>query len=109
MSILNVYILGFPPILVTWNCYSFPLFLYVASVIKRLSFVSVELKKKRRNAGISESDRYYEVSFNWISAFSSQAKKGLVLWSKAWRYIVFCVGIKRKNLPPVQGNYFSLF
>lgn len=52
MSFLNVYILGFPPILVTWNCYSFPLFLYVASVIKRLSFVSVELKKTQESVKV---------------------------------------------------------
>ena len=47
-----VYILGFPSILVTWNCYSFPLFLSVDSVIKRLSFVSVQRKKKQESVKV---------------------------------------------------------
>jgi len=82
-------------------------FVFICGFGYKATFFRVSRTKKK--TGISESDRYYDVSFNWISANSSEAKKGLMLRSKAWRYIVFCVGIKRKNLPPVQGDYFSLF
>ena len=106
MSILSVNIFGFPPILDTWNCYSFSLFLSVASVIKRLSFLSVERKKTQESV---KAIVIMKCLLTGLVRTVLKQRKDLCCGQKLGVTSFFCVSITRKNLPLVQGDFFSLF